>query len=430
MVFKNSHDNCPVRFPHSCLTVTSREVPHVGWMMSPLLRKRERGTGSSAAPRPCRPSGWWGGAPQTAPDLRPGSQGPHPHERLSPKPEPLGPRVLAAATPQTEGACFVSGRGRMRRPTPLRPCSRGSASPAPSPDAHLWPRVPTGTLPVTAGEVLPGLGAGHLRPPVLPARTVGPGCGTCPAARQAQTEAGHLAGRVPEAAGQRGQLRVGLGVAGGTGLCASCRQRAGPHYTLAQTLACGCRIPSPLRSADPAHGTAQLCDHSPRCPSSPWGPALGGDARSCLWGCTLCPASPWKGRRAGGPRGQVAARAARGGPCHSGARRGCPRGEREGQPLSVPRPLGAWAGLLGPVRTLSGSWSRVCVEAQASRVWGNLMAPAAWLLLPQDSSSLHEHRQVLDALPTLMLKTSLFVLKNPLRDSNVGQESTKRLILI
>lgn len=60
MVFKNSHDNCPVRFPHSCLTVTSREVPHVGWMMSPLLRKRERGTGSSAAPRPCRPSGWWG----------------------------------------------------------------------------------------------------------------------------------------------------------------------------------------------------------------------------------------------------------------------------------------------------------------------------------------------------------------------------------
>lgn len=28
-------------------------------------------------------------------------------------------------------------------------------------------------------------------------------------------------------------------------------------------------FPNPLRSADPAHRTAQISDHSPRCPSSP-----------------------------------------------------------------------------------------------------------------------------------------------------------------
>lgn len=54
------------------------------------------GHGVQRGPEAVQPLRVVGGAPQTAPDIRPGSQGPHPHERLSPKPEPLGPHVLAA----------------------------------------------------------------------------------------------------------------------------------------------------------------------------------------------------------------------------------------------------------------------------------------------------------------------------------------------
>lgn len=43
---------------HMCLAVTSEETPHVGWKMP--LSLTERDTGSSAAPRLCSPSGWWG----------------------------------------------------------------------------------------------------------------------------------------------------------------------------------------------------------------------------------------------------------------------------------------------------------------------------------------------------------------------------------
>lgn len=201
----------------------------------------------------------------------------------------------------------------------LRP---STASPVPPPEAHLWSRVPTGTVPFAAGEVLPGLGAGHLRPPVLPALTVGPGCGSWPAACQAQVEAGHLAGQVLEAAGQRGQLRAGLGVAGRTSLCATCSESRTPLHTcpdpdlwllLANTIAlrrpCSCHrpAPSPRSTLSVQTGESLL--------SSPWGPALWGTARSCLGGRTLCPAAQqihlWAEGQAG-PGAKQAGRAASG----------------------------------------------------------------------------------------------------------------------
>lgn len=165
-----------------------------------------------------------------------------------------------------------------------------------------WGLVSCSTVPLGAGEGLPGLGAGHLRAPVLPACTVGPGG---PAAHPAQTEA---AGQASEAArrwGGGGAAEGGAGVAG--------RALPVPEPDHASTHSPDPRpvvvAPDTVAPSRPARGTAQLRHCSPR--TSPdggqptvclLGPAAGGQA--------LYPATPRANN--GGADSQASGRGASG----------------------------------------------------------------------------------------------------------------------
>ena len=233
-----------------------------------------------------------------APPYREGSGGAGGHRV---RPRPAG---QAGAAPQAGGR-LSAGHSvpNPRPPIPTRlqgpvppplPRRRGGVRPPPTAQSP-WPRVPLGAVPDAAGEVLPGLGAGRLCPPVLPACTVGPGRGTGPAASCTQTEEGHRAGQVPEAVGRRGLLRAGLGVAGRASPCATCS-----HYTCPHPEACGCCFPTPSRSPDPAPGTACLHPHGPHCPPNGREPGVQLLGPCHLGGQTLSPARASTGRRTGG----------------------------------------------------------------------------------------------------------------------------------
>lgn len=114
MVFKNFHDNRPVRFPHSGLTVTSEETPHVGGRCHRLLWSGTRGP---APPRGCAAPQGGGGRSTDSPISGLGLRDPVPTRGSAPNLSlwvPTSSLPPRPPPPQTEPQ---SGRGRGRRPT-------------------------------------------------------------------------------------------------------------------------------------------------------------------------------------------------------------------------------------------------------------------------------------------------------------------------
>ncbi|XP_061249909.1 inactive sodium-dependent neutral amino acid transporter B(0)AT3 isoform X2 [Bos javanicus] len=151
---------------------------------------------------------------------------------------------------------------------------------------------PIRAVPLAAGEALPGLGAGRLCAPVLPAHPVGPGGGAGPAARPVQTEdAGPAAGQMPKAPGRQGLLSTGPGWRGGLPV-----PQPGQHqYTHAWPRGPVVIVPDTVVPSGPAHGTARLACQSTLLSKWPkpivrlLGPVAGGSAWGPRGGHALSP---------------------------------------------------------------------------------------------------------------------------------------------
>lgn len=198
---------------------------------------------TSAAQVPtARERPWPGAFPSTRPRGGDGLSCP-------PRSRPLGPRASLLYTGSARGAtCLLPG------------CPSQALCPA-------------GAVPLAAGEALPGLGAGHLCAPVLPAHPVGPCGGALPAARPVQREdVGPAAGQMPKAAGRQGLLSTGPGWREAC-LCHSRgstnTRMLGPEgpWSLFPTLSCP---PDPLTAPPDSHVSPRSSPNGPSPLSASW----------------------------------------------------------------------------------------------------------------------------------------------------------------